>query len=117
MIVPNAPGGATDVAARLVAPKLAEQLGQPVVVENRAGAAAVTGTNAAAQAAPDGYTLVMVFDSFTMNPYLFKNVQYDPIRDFAPITLVVRNAQLLVAHPSTGARTLHEFLQRGARQG
>ena len=111
MIVPNAPGGATDVAARLVAPKLAEQLGQPVVVENRAGAAAVTGTNVAAQAAPDGHTLVMVFDSFTMNPYLFKNVQYDPIRDFAPITLVVRNPQLLVAHPSTGARTLPEFLQ------
>ncbi len=111
MIVPNAPGGATDVAARLVAPKLAEQLGQPVVVENRAGAAAVTGTNAAAQAAPDGYTLVMVFDSFTMNPYLFKNVQYDPIRDFAPITLVVRNPQLLVAHPSVGAKTLREFLK------
>jgi len=111
MIVPNAPGGATDVAARLVAPKLAEHLGQPVVVENRAGAAAVTGTNAAAQAAPDGYTLVMVFDSFTMNPYLFKNVQYDPIRDFAPITLVVRNPQLLVAHPSIGARKLQDFVQ------
>ena len=111
MIVPNAPGGATDVAARLVAPKLAEHLGQPVVVENRAGAAAVTGTNAAAQAAPDGHTLVMVFDSFTMNPYLFKNVQYDPIRDFAPITLVVRNPQLLVAHPSVGARKLQDFVQ------
>ena len=111
MIVPNAPGGATDVAARLVAPKLAEQLGQPIVVENRAGAAAVTGTNYAAQAAPDGYALVMVFDSFTMNPYLFKNVLYDPIKDFAPITLVVRNPQLLVAHPSTGVKTLQEFLQ------
>ena len=117
MIVPNAPGGATDVAARLVGPKLAEQLGQPVVVENRAGAAAVTGTNYAAQAAPDGHTLVMVFDSFTMNPYLFKNVQYDPIRDFAPITLVVRNPQLLVAHPSTGAKTLQEFLQRVRSKG
>lgn len=117
MIVPNAPGGATDVAARLVAPQLSEQLGQPVVVENRAGAAAVTGTNVAAQAAPDGYTLVMVFDSFTMNPYLYKNVQYDPIRDFAPITLVVRNPQLLVAHPSTGAKTLHEFVQLVRKKG
>jgi tripartite-type tricarboxylate transporter receptor subunit TctC len=111
MIVPNAPGGATDVAARMVAPKLAEHFGQPVVVENRAGAGAVTGTNYAAQAAPDGYTLVMVFDSFTMNPYLYRNVQYDPIRDFAPITLVVRNPQLLVVHPSVGVKTLQEFLQ------
>ena len=111
LIVPNAPGGATDVAARLVGPKLSELLGQPIVIENRAGAGAVTGTNYAAQAAPDGHTLVMVFDSFTMNPYLYKNVQYDPVRDFVPITLVVRNPQLLVAHPSAGAKNLQDFLR------
>ncbi|MBI2317970.1 MAG: tripartite tricarboxylate transporter substrate binding protein [Betaproteobacteria bacterium] len=111
LIVPNAPGGATDVAARLVGPKLSELLGQPIVIENRAGAGAVTGTNYVAKAASDGYTLIMVFDSFTMNPYLFKNVQYDPVRDFAPITLVVRNPQLLVVHPSVGAKNLQEFLR------
>ena len=111
MIVPNAPGGATDVAARLVGPKLSELLGQPIVIENRAGAGAVTGTNYAAQAAPDGYTLIMVFDSFTMNPYLYKNVQYDPVKDFAPITLVVRNPQLWVVHPSVEAKNLQDFLR------
>ncbi len=117
LVVPNGAGGATDIAARLVGPKLSEVLGQPVVIENRTGAGAVSGTNYVAQAAPDGYTLLMVFDSFIMNPYLFKNVQYDPIKDFAPITLVVRNPQLLVVPPSLGVKTLGDFLRLVRSQG
>ncbi len=117
LVVPNAPGGATDVAARLVAPRMAEILGQPMVVENRTGAGAVTGTNLVAQAPADGYTLIMVFDSFTMNPYLYKNVQYDPVRDFIPITLVVRNPQLIAAHPSLGVKNINEFIKLAKARG
>jgi tripartite-type tricarboxylate transporter receptor subunit TctC len=117
LVVPNTPGGATDVAARFVGPKLSEILAQPVVVENRVAAGGVIGTNAVARAAPDGYTLIMVFDSFTTNPYLFSGVQYDVARDFAPISLVARSAQVLVVHPSVGARTLKDFLQYARSKG
>jgi tripartite-type tricarboxylate transporter receptor subunit TctC len=70
-----------------------------------------------AQAPADGYTLIMVFDSFTMNPYLYKNVQYDPVRDFIPITLVVRNPQLIVAHPSLGVKNINEFIKLAKARG
>jgi hypothetical protein len=88
-----------------------------MVVENRTGAGAVTGTNLVAQAPADGYTLIMVFDSFTMNPYLYKNVQYDPVRDFIPITLVVRNPQLIAAHPSLGVKNINEFIKLAKARG
>jgi len=117
VMVPNTPGGATDVAARLTAPKLAELLGQPVVVENRVGAGGVIATNQVAIAAPDGYTLIMVFDSFVTNPYLFKGVKYDAVRDFAPVTLVVRSPQVLVVHPDLGVRTLRDFVALARKQG
>jgi tripartite-type tricarboxylate transporter receptor subunit TctC len=111
LIVPSVPGGANDTGARLAAPKLGELLGQPVVVENRAAGGGVVGMNLVAQAAPDGYTMIMVFDSFATNPYLFKDVKYDPVRDYAPITLVGRSAQALLVHPSLGVRTLNDFVQ------
>jgi tripartite-type tricarboxylate transporter receptor subunit TctC len=117
LVVPNTPGGATDVAARFVGPRLSEILGQPVVVENRIAAGGVIGTNAVAQSAADGYTLIMVFDSFTTNPYLFSGVQYDAVRDFAPISLVARSAQVLVVHPSLGVRTLKDFLRYARSKG
>ena len=117
LIVPNTAGGATDVAARLAAPKLAELLGQPVVVENRVGAGGVIATNQVAQAAPDGYTLIMVIDSFVTNPYLFKGVKYDAVRDFAPVTLVVRSPQVLVVHPDLGVKNLAEFVALARKEG
>jgi tripartite-type tricarboxylate transporter receptor subunit TctC len=117
MIVPSVPGGANDTGARLAAPKLGELIGQPVVVENRAQGGGVVGMNHVAQAAPDGYTLIMVFDSFATNPYLFKDVKYDPVRDYAAVTLVGRSAQALAVHPSLGVRSLNDFLQLARTQG
>jgi tripartite-type tricarboxylate transporter receptor subunit TctC len=117
LIVPNSPGGATDTAARLVAPLMAERLRQPIVIENRVSAGGVTATNAVAQTAGDGYTLLMVFDSFTTNPWLFPNVHYDPVRDFAPITLVANAVQVFAAHPSLGVKTVDEFLRLARARG
>lgn len=110
MVVPNTAGGAIDSAARIVASKLSETLGQPVGVENRVGAGGVIGTNFVAQAAPDGYTLLAVFDSFATNPYLFKGVQYDPVKSFLPVSLMIRTPQVLVVHPSMIVKTLKSFI-------
>ena len=111
IVVPYPPGGVTDIAARLVAPKMAEQFGQPVVVENIAAAGGVVATNALAKAAPDGYTLGVVFDSFATNPFLYKGVAHDPVRDFVPVSLMVRSPQLLVVNPASGIRSMAEFLR------
>lgn len=115
--VPSVPGGANDTGARLAQPRLAELLGQPVVVENRAQSGGVVGMNLVATMAPDGYNLIVVFDSFATNPYLFKDVKYDPVRDFSPITLIGRSAQVLAVHPSLGVRTLGDFVQLARKQG
>lgn len=113
VVVPYPPGGVTDLAARLVAPRMGEQLGQPLIVENQPAAGGVVGTNALARSAPDGYTLGVVFDSFATNPFLYKGVTHDPVKDFAPITLMVRSPQLLVVHPGKGIRTLQDLLAQG----
>lgn len=102
LVVPNSPGGVIDILARLVAPKFSEGIGQPVVVDNRVGAGGVIGAEIVAKSAPDGYTLLAAFDSFTVNPFLFKNVTYDVIRDFTPVALLVRSPLLLIATPSWG---------------
>lgn len=113
VVVPYPPGGVTDIAARVVAPRMGETLGQPLIVENQPAAGGVVGTNALARAAPDGHTLGVVFDSFATNPYLYKGVTHDPLKDFAPISLMVRSAQLLVVHPAKGIRTLQDLLAQG----
>ena len=110
MVVPTSPGGVTDVAARAIAPALSQALGQSVVIDNRAGAGGVPGTDTVAKAAPDGHTLLAVFDSFISNPHVFRNAPYDTIRDFAPISLMIRGPQLVVVHPRLGVRTFSEFL-------
>jgi tripartite-type tricarboxylate transporter receptor subunit TctC len=110
MIVPAAPGGVTDLAARAIAPRLSEALGQQVVVDNRAGAGGLIGTDTVAKAAPDGHTLLMVFDSFASNPHVFKSLPYDTFRDFAPVSLLFRGPQLVLAHPRLGVRTFNDFL-------
>ncbi len=115
IVVPYPPGGVTDIAARLVAPKMADQFGQAVVVENIAAAGGVVATNALAKTAADGYTLGVVFDSFATNPFLYKGVTHDPVKDFVPISLMVRSPQLLVVNPASGIKSMAEFL-RAARE-
>jgi tripartite-type tricarboxylate transporter receptor subunit TctC len=108
--VPASPGGASDIAARLVSPKLAEALGQPFVVENRVTSGGIVGTAQLAKAPADGYAIMMTFDTFASNPHMYKDLPYDVVKDFAPIMLVVRYPQILVVHPSLGVRTVPEFV-------
>src|SRR5436853_3288069 len=109
LIVPAAPGGGTDITARSFVPALQDSLGQPVVIENRGGAGGVIGTDVVAKAAPDGYTLLMVYVSHATNPTLVTKLPYDTLRDFAPITLISHEPTVLVTHPSHPAKTLAEF--------
>jgi len=110
VIVPFAPGGGTDLVARAVAAKIGEALGQTVVVDNRPGANANIGNEIAARALPDGYTLIMASSSLTINPNLYKKLAYDPVKDFAPISLATNVPYILAAHPSLGANTFQEFI-------
>jgi tripartite-type tricarboxylate transporter receptor subunit TctC len=100
----------TDVVARLVAQPLSEALGQTVLVENKPGAAGTIGTETAVNAAPDGYTLVMYVDANTIVPSILKRVPFDPLKSFAPITLLGRGSHVIVAHPSLQMRTLAEVI-------
>jgi len=116
IIVPASPGGASDTVARLLAARLTESLGQPFLVENRAGAGGVIGAQQVAQAAPDGYTLLMSFDSFTINGFLFKNVP-DPLHEFAPVMQVCRLPQVLLVHPGLHVKTVKEFVALARARG
>jgi tripartite-type tricarboxylate transporter receptor subunit TctC len=108
-IVPYPPGGGTDVVARIVQPPLAEALGQPVVIENRGGAGGAVGTEAAAKAAPDGYTFLFTLSSHTINPLLYK-LNFDIERDFAPVTLVVSVPQLIAAYPGAPIESMQDLV-------
>jgi len=110
VIVPFPPGGGTDVVARTVTPKMAELLGQPFVVENRAGAGGNIGTEFVAKAAPDGYTLLVASASTAINTTLVKDLSWDFARDFAPVVLMVVNQHLLAAHPSVPASSVKELV-------
>ena len=110
-IAPNLPGGPTDILARLIGQKLAETLGQPVVIENRAGAAGNIGTEAAAKAPPDGYTLVTGNNAtFGANVSLYKRLGFDPVKDFAPIVLAATQPNILVVHPSLPVTSVKELI-------
>ena len=111
VIVPNAPCGLADIAARLVAGKLSETMGQQFIIDNRAGGGGTPGTAAAARATPDGYTLLAVFDSHATNPSLFSKLEYDTVNDFAPISLLVRGPMLLVVQPKLPARSVPDFVR------
>jgi tripartite-type tricarboxylate transporter receptor subunit TctC len=109
-IVPFPPGGGQDLVARALSPRLTEALGQPVLVDNRPGAATMLGAEMAAKAAPDGYTLFMGSNTtLSINPNLYAKVPYDPIKDFAPVTRVGSAPNLLVVHPSLPVRTVKEL--------
>lgn len=110
LIVPYPPGGSTDPAARLLASDVGPRLGQPVVVENRAGAAGGIGTEAVARAAPDGYTLLFHTSVISTDPTLKKNAPYDVRRDLVPVTLAVRGPYLLVVNPSLPVTSVAELI-------
>jgi tripartite-type tricarboxylate transporter receptor subunit TctC len=110
IIVPSAPGGGTDISARVLAQHLSQAMGQQFFVENRPGAGNMIGIEAAARAAPDGHTLLMTASTLTINHLTYKKVLYDAVRDFAPISLVVSLPSLLVVHPSIPAQTLSELI-------
>ena len=110
VIVPSAPGGGTDISARILAPQLTQQLGQQFVVENRAGAGTMIGGEAVARAAPDGYTLLMGISTLAINPAMYKKVPYDALKDLAPISQAVSLSNVLVVHPSLPAKSVKEFV-------
>jgi len=115
--VPASPGGASDVAARLIGAKLTEQFGQPFVVENRVSSGGMVATEQFVRAPPDGYTILIAFDTFSTNPFLYPSIHYDVSRDFAPVTLIARYPQVLVAHPGLGVHSLAEFIAYAKRSG
>jgi len=110
VIVASPPGGGTDLTTRMMTPRLGEVLGQPVVVDNRGGASGNIGAEAAARAAPDGYTLLTAAASLTSNPFVMKKVSYDLERDFVPVSLMVTLPNILVSHPSLPVRNLKELV-------
>ncbi|NKE43332.1 tripartite tricarboxylate transporter substrate binding protein [Roseomonas frigidaquae] len=110
LVVPYGPGGITDIAARILAPRLGDELGQQVVVDNRPGGAAQIGFGLAARAEPDGHTLVLATTALAANPVLFRSIPYDARRDFTPVSLVGLVPMVLVVHPSSPARTVPEFI-------
>ncbi|MDB5806368.1 MAG: transporter [Betaproteobacteria bacterium] len=110
LIVPSGPGGNTDTFARLVTEKLHTRLGQAVIVDNHPGASGIVGTDLVAKSAPDGYTLLMAFPSHPVNPSLYKDLPYDTIRDFAPITMVTSVTQVLVVTPSLNLATVKDLV-------
>ena len=110
MIVPFAPGGATDYMARAIAQKMSESIGQPVVVENKPGANAILGTDLVAKAAPDGHTLFLCAFGHATNPYLVAKLPYDTLKDLAPVTLLVTGPLMLIANPSLPANNVKELI-------
>jgi|SRR6185369_64994 len=111
MIVPFPAGGGTDVVGRMVAKYLSERLHQTIIVENRGGANGQIGLQALKQSPPDGYTIAMTSDTpMTVNPWIYKNVQYDALRDFIPVTSVIRLPSMMAVHPTFPAKTVAEFI-------
>ena len=111
IIVPFAPGGPSDIIARLLSQKLSENLGKSFIVENKPGGSANIGIAQVAKSPADGYTLLLVSSSFVINPSLFSNPGFDVFKDFAPVALPVSSPNILVAHPSFPAKNLREFIQ------
>lgn len=110
IIVPTSPGAGADFAARLMSQQLSERFAQQVVVENRAGATTMIGTEIVAKSAPDGHTLLMAPPAFAINPSLFRKVPYDALRDFVPITHVGNSPLVLVVHPSLPLKSVKELI-------
>ena len=110
LIVPFAPGGFTDVVARILGQKLAVSMGQQFVIENKAGAGSTIGTDFVAKAAPDGYTLVMVSTTHVISPWIYKSMPYDPIKSFTVVSKLVDSPYVLLVNPKVPARNVQEFI-------
>lgn len=116
LVVPYGPGASADATARLVAQKVAEDLKQPVVVDNRAGAGGMIGSEHVARSAPDGYTFLLGTDgSHVGNPLMMKNHPFDPLRDVTPLTMAVKGVLVLVAHPSAPFNNVRELIEHAKR--
>ena len=110
LVVASTPGGGTDITARAIGPKMAEHLGQQIIIENRAGATTTIGGEHVARSEPDGYTLLMGVSSITIIPHILRGLRYDPMTDFAPISQVLVSPNIIVAHPSLPVRTVKELI-------
>jgi tripartite-type tricarboxylate transporter receptor subunit TctC len=110
IVVPQGAGGSTDLTARVLGQRLAEVFGQPVIVDNRPGAGSVHGTDLVAKATPNGYTLLVVGSSVSLNPLLHKKLPFDPHRDLAPVTQLTFFSNLLVTHPSVAVRSVKDLI-------
>jgi len=111
-VVPYTPGTGIDIVARTVGPRLSQKLGQPVLVDNKPGASGNIGADAVAKAKPDGYTVMVNVNTFAITPALYKNIPYDPVKDFANITKAARGNISLNANPGTQVKTLAEFIAK-----
>ncbi len=112
LIVPFTPGTGMDTIARVVAPRLSERLGQSVVVQNQAGASGNIGADAVAKSPADGYTVLMGANTMLMASQMYKNVGFDPVKDFAGVTMAAYGSLMLVAHPKTGIQSVEELIKR-----
>ncbi len=111
LVVPFAPGGGTDLLARTISQRLNQAWGQPVIVDNRSGGTGAVGSVAVAQAAPDGYTLILVTSStHAISPNFYRKPPYDPVKEFAPVTLVANAPEVVVVHPSVPANSIKELI-------
>ena len=111
LIVPYPPGGGTDITSRLIARRLSDSFGQQVIVDNRSGGAGNLGCEIAARSAPDGYTMLTAGISFAINVSIFSKLGYDPVRDFAPVSLVATVPLIVVVHPSVPATSIRELIE------
>jgi tripartite-type tricarboxylate transporter receptor subunit TctC len=110
-VIPYAPGGNTDMIGRVLAQKMSESMGQQVIVENRAGAASILGAENVAKSPPDGYSMLLATSTtLAINPYLYKNLPYDPLKDFAPVAMVARIPMVLLVHPSLPVRSARDLV-------
>src|ERR1700709_934864 len=116
MIVPTGAGGITDLLARMMGNSISDQLGQPVIIDNRPGAGGTIGTRLAAPSPPDGYTLLMAFPSHAANPALYTTLPYDSEKDFAPISMVTRVSEIMLVPNSSPAKTLKEFIELARKE-
>jgi tripartite-type tricarboxylate transporter receptor subunit TctC len=110
IVVPSTPGGALDVLVRLLSPKLTSVWNQQIVIDNRAGAAGIVGSEIVASAAPDGHTLLVVATGYTANPFLYQKLPYDTPKDFAPITILAWAPNVLVTHPSLPVKSVKDLI-------
>lgn len=110
IVVPSSAGGGTDIVARILAPDLSKRLGQQFVIDNRPGAGTMIGIEVAAKSPADGYTLLMGLSTLAINSALYKKVPYDPVRDFAPITVAASSGSIIVVHPSVPVKSVKELI-------